>query len=95
MERRLQTRRILPDLWAKFFYLEELTQNEWSISQKSKTSEEPMKPIFNYCFEIDTSIKSRLFKLIRLSVAYTTTYDKEHNSKVHFGNFCFNLLVVE
>ena len=63
--------------------------------KKAKQVKSLWNQYFNYCFEIDTSIKSRLFKLIRLSVAYTTTYDKEHNSKVHFGNFCFNLLVVE
>ena len=50
---------------------------------------------FNYCFEIDTNITSRLLKLIRLSVAYTRTYDKENKRKVHFGNFPFNFLEVE
>ena len=33
MEKRLQKRRVLPDL-STLFYLEELTQIEWSISEK-------------------------------------------------------------
>ena len=88
MERRLQKKRILPDL-STIFILEKLTQIEWSISKKQnierayeKKNED--KDYFEYCFEFDTNPKSRFFRISfnrlsknkRLPVVYVTIYQK-------------------
>ena len=73
------------------FYIEELTQIEWSFSKKQKngrgyeTKNEDKEHHFDYCFEIDTNTKSRFVrisfnrssKLKRISVAYTTKCQKK------------------
>ena len=53
-------------VYQQGFYLEELTQSEWSISEK-KRMEESMNQMlkedhFDYCFELDTNTKSRFVR---------------------------------
>ena len=78
-------------IYQQCFYLEELTQIEWSISKKQNNGRAYETKIgdkehqFDYCFEFDTNTKSRfvrtsfdrLCKFNRLPVVYTTIYQKE------------------
>ena len=91
------------------FYLEELTQIEWSISKKQKNGSAYETKIgdkehhFDYCFDFDTNAKSRFVRLSfnrlsnfkRLPVVYFTIYQKENNESVYFGNFSFHWLEIE
>ena len=91
-------------IYQQLFYLEELTQIEWSISKKQKngsvyeTNIEDKDHHFDYCFETDTNTKSRfvrisfsrLSKLKKLPVVYTTIYQKKSNKNVYIGNFSFH-----
>ena len=108
MERRFQKRRVLPDL-STMFFLEELTQIEWSISKKQKngrfyeTNIEDKEHHFDYCFEFDTNAKSRVVRLSfnrlskfkKLPVVFITIDQKEKNKNVCFGNFSFHWLEIE
>ena len=91
------------------FYLEKLTQIEWSISKKQtngrvyETNLEDKEHHFDYCFEFDTNAKSRFVRLSfnrqskfkKLSVVYITIYQKENNKNVYFGNFSFYWLEIK
>ena len=80
-------------IYQQCFYLEELTQIEWSISEKQKngrvyeTNFEDKEHHFDYCFEFDTNAKSRfvrlsfkrLSKFQKLPVVYIAIYQKENN----------------
>ena len=95
MERRFQKRKVLPDL-LHYFYLEHLTQIEWSISKKQnngiayETNNEDNEHHFDYCSEFDTNTKYRfvriyfnqLSKFKRLPVVYIRIYQKV-NEKVY------------
>ena len=108
MARRFQKRRVLPDL-STMFFLEELTQIEWSISKKQKnvrvyeTNIDDKEHHFDYCFEFDTNAKSRfvrlsfnrLSKFQKLPVIYITIYQKENNKNIYFVNFFFHWLEIE
>ena len=90
MERRFQKRRVLPNL-STVFYVEELTEIEWSISEKQnngrvyETKLGDKEHQFECCFELDTNTNSRfvrlsfnrLSKFNRLSVVYITIYQKQ------------------
>ena len=96
-------------IYQKCFYLEELTQIEWSISRKQKngrfyeTNIEDEEHHFDYCFEFDTNAKARVVRLsfIRLSkfkklpVVFITIYQKENNKNVCFGNLSFHWLEID
>ena len=96
-------------IYQQCFYLEELTQIEWSISKKEKngkfyeTNIEDKEHHFDYCFEFDTKAKSRfvrlsfnrLSKFKKLPVVDITIHQKENNKKVYFGNFCFHWLEIK
>ena len=96
-------------IYQQCFYLEELTQIEWSISKKQKngrfyeTNIEDKEHHFDYCFEFDTNTKSRVVRLSfnrlskfkKLPVVYITIYQKENNKNVYFGNFFFHWLEIE
>ena len=90
------------------FYLEEVTQIEWSISKKKngrffETNIEDKEHHFDYCFEFDTNAKSRVVRLSfnrlskfkKLPVVYITIYQKKNHKKVNFGNFSFHWLEIE
>ena len=108
MERRFQKRRVF-QIYQQCFYLEELTQIEWSISKKQKngrfyeTNIEDKEHHFDYCFEFDTKAKSRVVRLSfnRLSkfknfpLVFNTIYQSENNKNVYFGNFYFHWLEIE
>ena len=88
-------------IYQHCFYLEELTQIEWSISEKQnngrayETKIGNKKHQFDFCFEFDTNTKSRfvriffdrLSKFNRLPVVYTTIYQKENDKYVYIGDF--------
>ena len=51
----------------QFFYFEELTQIEWSIKAMEvlkKQKKEDNEHLSDYCFEFDTSAKSRFFRIL-------------------------------
>ena len=91
------------------FYLEELTQIEWSISKNQNNGRAYEKKIedkehhFDYRFEFDTNAKSRFVRLSfndypnfkKLAVFYITIYQKESNKNVYFGDFSFHWLEIE
>ena len=80
-------------IYQQWFYLEELTQIDWSISKKQNNGRvyeikiEDNEHLFNYCFGFETTTKSRfvrtsfnrLSKLKRHPVVYTTKDQKESN----------------
>ena len=96
-------------IYQQCFYLEELTQIEWSISKKQKNGRfyeiniEDKEHHFDYCFEFDTNAKSRVVRLSfnrlskfkNLPVVFITIYQKENNKNVYFGNFSFHWLEIE
>ena len=96
-------------IYQQCFYLEELTQIEWSISKKQNNGRTYETKIgdkehqFDYCFEFDTNTKSRfvrisfdrLSKFNRLPVVYNTIYQKENDKNVYFGDFFFHWLEIE
>ena len=95
-------------IYQQCFYLEEVTQIEWSISKKNngrayETKIGDKEHQFDYCFEFDTNAKSRfvrisfdrLSKFNRLPVVHTTIYQKENDENVYFGNFFFHWLEIE
>ena len=96
-------------IYQQCFYLEELTQTEWSISKKQNIGRAYATKIgdkehqFDYCFEFDTNTKSRfvrisfdrLSKFSRLPVVYTTIYQNKNDKNVYFGNFFFHCLEIE
>ena len=108
MERRFQKRRVLPNL-STIFYLEELTQIEWSISKNQnngrahETKIEDREHHLDYCFEFDTNAKSRFVRLSfnrqskfkKLPVVHITKYQKEKHKNVYFVNFFFHWLEKE
>ena len=85
MERRLQKRRVL-QIYQQCFYLEELTQIEWSISKKQnngrayETKMGEKEHQFEYCFEFDTNTKSRFVRI---------SFDRL--SKFHSGCLHYNI----
>ena len=93
----------------QYFYLEELTQVEWSINKKQNNGRAYETKIgdkehqFDYCFDFDTNIKSRfvrisfdrLSKFNRLPVVYTTIYRKEKDTNIYFGNFFVHRLEIK
>ena len=96
-------------IYQQGFYLEELTQIEWSSSKKQnngiayETKIGDKEHQFDYCFEFDTNTKSRfvrmsfdcLSKFNKLPVVYTTIYQKENDKNVYFVNFFFHWLEIE
>ena len=95
-------------IYQQCFYLEDLTQIEWSISKKQNNGRANETKIgdkehqFDYCFEFDTNTKSRfvrksfdrLFKFKRLPVVYTTIYQNENDKNVYFGSLFFHWLEI-
>ena len=96
-------------IYQQCFYLDELTQIEWSISKKKQkngrvyeTNIEDKEHHFDYCFEFDTNAKSRfvrlsfnrLSKFKKLPVVYITIYQKENNKNL-FWYFSFHCLEIE
>ena len=96
-------------IYQQCFYLEELSQIQWSISKKQNNGRAYETKIgdkehpFDYCFEFDTNKKSRfvrisfnrLSKFKRLPVVNITIYQKEKDKNVYFGNFFFHWLEIE
>ena len=85
------------------FYLEELSQIQWSISKK--TMEEPMKQkleikniisitVLNLIqiqnLDLSEYIFNRYCKFKRIRVVYITRYQKRSDKKVYFGSFLFH-----
>ena len=95
--------------YQQCFYLEELTQIEWSISRKQKNGRfyetiiEDKEHHFDYCFEFDKNAKSRVVRLSfnrlskfkKLPVVFITIYQKENNNNRCFGNFSFHWLEID
>ena len=96
-------------IYQQCFYLEELSQIQWSISKKQNNGRAYETKIgdkehpFDYCFEFDTNKKSRfvrisfnrLSKFKRLPVVNITIYQKEKDKNLYFGNFFFHWLEIE
>ena len=96
-------------IYQQCFYLEELSQIQWSIRKKQNNGRANETKIgdkehhFEYCFEFDTNPKSRfvrisfdqLSKLKRLPVVYITVYQKESDKINYFGNLFFHWLEIE
>ena len=94
-------------IYQQCFYVEELTQIEWSISNKQnsgrfyETNIEDKERHFDYYF--DTNAKSRVVRLSfnrlskfkKLPVVYITIYQKGNNKNVNFGNLSFHWLEIE
>ena len=108
MERRLQKRRVLPDLSTMF--LSRRVKSDSVVYQSKKNNGRAYETKFgdkehqfDYCFGFDTNAKSkfvrisfdRLSKFNRLPVVYTTIYQKENDKNVYFGNFFFHWLEIE
>ena len=96
--------------YRRCFYLEELTQIEWSVRKKKQkngrayeTKIKDKEYHFDYCFEFGTNTNSRfirisfnqLSKFKRLPVVYKTIYQKESDKIVYFGYFFFHWLEIE
>ena len=94
--------------YQQCFYLEELSQIQWSISKKQnngrayETKNGDKGHHFDYSFKFDTNTKSilvrisfnRLSKFKRLPVVYVKIYQKESDKNVYFGNFFFHWLEI-
>ena len=80
-------------IYQQCFYLEELTQIEWSISKKQKnrrvseTNIEDKEHHFDYCFEFDANTKSRF---VRISSSEYTRKDASRHRKHCYILKCSN-----